>query len=58
MTSFVTTEPAPILEFSPIVRLGSMVQFAPIEAPSLTTEGFSFHQATFEGGFLSFVKTV
>lgn len=36
-TSLVTTLPAPIIAFSPIVIPASNVAFAPIEAPRFTT---------------------
>ena len=53
----VTTEPAPTTEPLPIVRFGSMVEFAPMEAPLFTMVGFSFLHSPKDGGFLSLVNT-
>ena len=51
-TSFVTTEPAPILAFAPIEIPGRIVAFAPIETPFPTMVG----SHSLLGGYLSFVK--
>ena len=41
----------------PIVTDGSIVEFAPIDAPSLTYVSSSYLHSPFEGGLLSFVNT-
>jgi hypothetical protein len=51
-TFLVTTAPAPMRAFNPIVIPGKIVAFAPILAPSLTRVVFK----SLEGGFLSLVK--
>src|SRR3989344_2677025 len=63
-TSFVTTEPAPTIEFFPIVMPPNMVALAPIEAPFLTIvfSGFQSLPISFNFpftvalGILSFTK--
>jgi len=57
-TSLVTTEPAPTLAPSPMVKLGRIVQFAPIVAPAFTTVGGSSLHFPLDGAYLSFVNTV
>ena len=57
-TSFVTTEPAPTADPSPITTPGNIVQLAPILAPFLTIVGGSLLHLPLEGGYLSFVNTV
>ena len=64
-TSLVTTLPAPIMAFSPIVTLLKIVQLEPMEAPLLTSIGstfqsFSVWRAPFPlvaRGYVSLMKT-
>ena len=55
-TSFVTTDPAAIIAFSPIVIPQSIVELAPIDAPFFTVVGITFQPGLTARGFLSFVK--
>ncbi len=45
-TSFVTTEPAPISAFSPIVIPQSMVALEPMDAPFFTMVSITFQSAS------------
>ena len=56
-TSLVTTEPAPTLAFSPMVKLGKIVEFAPMVEPLPTIVGGSSLHLPRDGAYLSFVKT-
>ena len=52
-TSFVTTAPAAIRAFSPIVTPGSIVAFAPMLAPFFIKTGSSLKILFFDFGYLS-----
>ena len=55
-TGFVTTLPAPIMAFSPIVTPARIVEFAPILAPFFISVFDSFQSGFFERGNKSLVK--
>ena len=58
-TSFVTTAPAPIKQYSPKVMPQIIVELAPSVAPFFTRVGRnSFFFSIMDRGFKTFVKTV
>ncbi|MDN3649303.1 hypothetical protein QWZ13_10295 [Reinekea marina] len=55
-TSFVTTEPAPTIEFSPIVIPGNTVALAPMLAPFLIVIPRNLSGYCFDRGITSLVN--